>query len=569
MKTRTKLLGAILAATIVFGFGANVSASVSTMQEAPPTTTPVFDEDGCPNVTYEGVFHWNEMRQLYSCMIPLVEDFFYATYGADWQPPFAYNYVSYDETIESGCAGGDANLTDYFYCPGDNQVYLGAGQIWSFYLMQGDIAPMMALAHEVAHYTQDLYIPTPNHEETQLERIAAENQADCVSGAWVQFIEGKGILESDDLSEVEVTLLEIADAEDDFERIHGDLQERTNAFNSGYQQGISSCNDIYMPITGVELAAQATPVVPQAGANSISTETAPDMGAVYDCASGPISEPCRPVVVGSIQPPASCENAILVDSCNDAFSAAYDRWGNNLPHLYDTADRGVTLGVFLAFTPDWAYFSALDACIDVVANEEGAAAGQQVWFARTQEIFSNTDPYAFRLLFNSAMELVCPDAGWTPIYDAAEVIPDSTPPTTSVTPETGVTVLITTSEGDLAYSCSDILYPESYENARTDDSIDASTICSEGDEDNFAYLVNGNATAFNSYVYSGTLGAFSGDQYSVSETAWTGFGACLIMRVDGDYEGYSALVRDVYTEVTPADTQQAWDTALRVLCPPT
>jgi predicted metalloprotease len=260
-----RLIALLAAASAVAGFGVtNVAfaepgalTTAFTTQEAPTTSVPASPFTECPSGSFEGYFKSIEqMRQYYICSIPIVESFFYATYGPEWQPPDAYNIILDDDTLGHNCAGEDASDMAYFYCSGDQQVYIGAQAMWIDYTSEmEDIAHFGSLAHEVGHHLQYLYIPY-NPNETQAEGIAAENQADCVMGAAVRYWHDRGWLEwEDDKLNLQELIEYLASrlAIDDPTRTHGTLEERANSFNTGHEFGIESCNGIpnAKPIFGV------------------------------------------------------------------------------------------------------------------------------------------------------------------------------------------------------------------------------------------------------------------------------------------------------------------------------
>src|SRR5690606_30658557 len=85
----------------------------------------------CPQGSFEGFFHWNEMRNLYVCMLPYVMPFFTETYGADLRMPnFVYiNHDSANGVYGENCGDGKggaaiATTLSYEYCPGDDTIYL-------------------------------------------------------------------------------------------------------------------------------------------------------------------------------------------------------------------------------------------------------------------------------------------------------------------------------------------------------------------------------------------------------------------------------------------------------------
>lgn len=72
----------------------------------------------------------------------------------------------------------------------------------------------------------------------------AENQADCVSGAFLRYLATLGFMtEGDDEIDIARTLIDIASAESD-DRDHGTVDQRMRAFYAGYNStaGLYACN---------------------------------------------------------------------------------------------------------------------------------------------------------------------------------------------------------------------------------------------------------------------------------------------------------------------------------------
>jgi predicted metalloprotease len=247
----------VLVPALVIGLGAlsrPLAAHAAPVAEPTPAPAgqPGLGPDGCPIGTFEGVYQHHQMREYYACSVRLIESFFYATYGAAWTPPADYVYVAYGDTYPHACRGDDADDTSYFYCPSDQTVYIGAQAMWDDYNSNmGDGAHFGSLAHEVGHHLQYLFVPFDDDEQLT-EIIAAENQADCVMGAWVRYAHERGWLEwDDDIANFQALIAFLADTRPDGVRDHGNLEERTNSFNAGHEQGIDACNAIHQPIHGV------------------------------------------------------------------------------------------------------------------------------------------------------------------------------------------------------------------------------------------------------------------------------------------------------------------------------
>jgi predicted metalloprotease len=188
------------------------------------------------------------MNDYLNVIIPIVENFYRATWVNMPLPSHIY-FIQVGQTIAESCtdnsgnpAAGDEN--SYEYCPDDNNVYIGQAMIWRLYSQDGDIAPAVGLAHELGHDAQThTGVPAP---QTDSQTEVHENQADCVSGAFIGYEEKLGDLQpSDDIPSLERYINTIADATNDPSPTHGNSTVRTNAINYGWRNGISGCNGYY------------------------------------------------------------------------------------------------------------------------------------------------------------------------------------------------------------------------------------------------------------------------------------------------------------------------------------
>lgn len=162
-------------------------------------------------------------------------------------------YVPDNATVETECvdSGGNTAETDeaYSYCRGDNSVYIGQAQLWSFYTDFGAAGPTAGLAHEYGHFLQALYdVPAPTSSD---ESVVLENQADCISGSFISFLDDEGSIEyPKDLKNLAGLSVAIASAEGP-DRDHGTVEERRASFVLGFVGDLSACDKFY-PDTPLE-----------------------------------------------------------------------------------------------------------------------------------------------------------------------------------------------------------------------------------------------------------------------------------------------------------------------------
>src|SRR5215217_9053622 len=128
---------------VVIGSG---NASASGSASADPITQT------CQPPDMEGCYGYGDMQAYADQIIPLVEAFFDDTY-ADMPHPKQYIYIPEGAVAPSGCGPIPADGA-YLYCSGDDKIYLGQPQLWSFYSNDGDAAPVVGLAHEWGHHVQ-------------------------------------------------------------------------------------------------------------------------------------------------------------------------------------------------------------------------------------------------------------------------------------------------------------------------------------------------------------------------------------------------------------------------------
>src|SRR5262245_3033922 len=165
--------------------------------------------------------------------MPLPRDVLYVPHGSE----------GFEECLDLDGAQAHYTSQSYEYCGADRIVYVGQDMLWALYTKAGDAGPAAGLAHEYGHHVQSFVgVPSP---ETASESIRHENQADCIAGGWLHYADQHNELEKpDDIEDINALIPLIASAEGP-DRDHGTLSERTAALNSGFQSGITACNDFY------------------------------------------------------------------------------------------------------------------------------------------------------------------------------------------------------------------------------------------------------------------------------------------------------------------------------------
>ena len=215
------------------------NATTATEPTATPAAAETTSDDPCAG-SLEGCFDYSQMDQYLSDIVPMVQQYFESSYSAISDPEVVY--IPHGRVARTYCGVSDSEA--YEYCTGNQTIYVGQDLIWAFYEQAGDAAPAVALAHEWGHHLQSMLgVPAAR---TQAQAIAFENQADCISGAWAQYADEQGWLETnDDLGDIE-TLLQLIGSRESRARDHGTTAERTEAFQLSFEGGIAACN-AYFP----------------------------------------------------------------------------------------------------------------------------------------------------------------------------------------------------------------------------------------------------------------------------------------------------------------------------------
>jgi hypothetical protein len=201
----------------------------------------------CPARSLRGCFSESTMVAYFAYVLPIVDKFFETT----WQslPLPAHVYLILDGArVQQACGDPQtgSHLADemsYAFCPADGNVYIGQHMAYQLYSLAGDVAPAIGIAHEFGHDAQQQAgVPGPR---TDAATLVHENQADCVSGAWLGYANSQHLLEQEDVPAIERYLELIASSENDPNRTHGDFAERGRSLQLGGEKGVFACNDFY------------------------------------------------------------------------------------------------------------------------------------------------------------------------------------------------------------------------------------------------------------------------------------------------------------------------------------
>jgi uncharacterized protein len=166
--------------------------------------------------------------------------------GRVYDPP--NGVIAFDEPIVTACGRADPVREAAFYCVIDEKIYYSTEFRTLIENQIGDFAWVIVVAHEWGHHIQaklgfDLGVVPDRAGE--VAPIEFEHQADCLAGAYAIDAELSGWLDPGDIDEA-LTITEISGdppgtAWDD-PRAHGTGDVRVDAFMTGYNAGIASCD---------------------------------------------------------------------------------------------------------------------------------------------------------------------------------------------------------------------------------------------------------------------------------------------------------------------------------------
>jgi predicted metalloprotease len=182
-----------------------------------------------------------------------------------WHQEFSRMGMSYQDprlelfsnTTQSAC-GYAQSATGPFYCPGDQDVYIDLSfydELRDRFGAPGDFAMAYVIAHEVGHHVQNLLGVSDkmqqlrsqvSQEEYNKYSVRLELQADFYAGVWAHHMQGKGILEANDINEALTAANAIGDDRLQKEAqgyvvpesfTHGTSAQRMYWFKKGYETG--------------------------------------------------------------------------------------------------------------------------------------------------------------------------------------------------------------------------------------------------------------------------------------------------------------------------------------------
>lgn len=158
--------------------------------------------------------------------------------------------VQQGDSVQTGC-GPAATGFWAFYCPPDATLYLDEALLTQLQ-QQAPFAAAFVIAHEWAHHIQTIVgfdrvgdgrTPT---KWNQVHSIDLELMADCMSGAWAQDVNTRGLLQTNDIQDTAnfaIQYLGDPPGVDTYDpQAHGSADMRVNAIMDGFNGGFLACN---------------------------------------------------------------------------------------------------------------------------------------------------------------------------------------------------------------------------------------------------------------------------------------------------------------------------------------
>jgi hypothetical protein len=251
LRVGSKFVVALATVLMLSGFAGYVPAEAQQGTACPigEETSPIGACAPCADL--EGCYGSSaEMQHFADRVIPTIIQYQNWVY-VNLPPVEAWMYVNAGDTGTSACRELDGTASAYndmsfYYCGMDKKVYLGQEALWRYYTNAGDAGAAVGIAHEWGHHVQQvagIYATTDmSSQERQVFTINKENQADCISGAWLQYMISQGLVNADDYTDIDSMIAIIASLENDAGRDHGTIKERTEWFIHGMNGGMYACN---------------------------------------------------------------------------------------------------------------------------------------------------------------------------------------------------------------------------------------------------------------------------------------------------------------------------------------
>src|SRR5260370_6420684 len=220
----------------------------------------------------------DDMGRLVNRVLGSTEERWKEVFAKDGKTYRAPVLVLYRGRTDARCGGAAQSAMGPFYCPADQQVYLGTSffdQIATRFhgcdvgSKSCQFSQAYVIAHEVGHHVQNLLGILPKAQQAQRVanskaaanhiQVQVELQADCFAGVWAnrenEMLRSEGRPPFIEPGDVEAALRTAAAIGDDTLQkrargyavpdsfTHGTSEQRQHWFNAGFRSGsVSNCN---------------------------------------------------------------------------------------------------------------------------------------------------------------------------------------------------------------------------------------------------------------------------------------------------------------------------------------
>lgn len=203
---------------------------VDSCPDEPETVNGVFDADGCPDTPADFYRFVRDDAEAYWDSVFTARQWPYAPIG---------QFTSYASPLDTPC--GQIPINNAVYCVLDAGVYYHGPFMDALLSAIGDAAPAFVVAHEIGHHIGTGHLGwlggvTVTTKESELG-------ADCFAGAWLAWVDARGMLESGDAEELIETMITIGDPADTWfdPTEHGTPDQRAAAMLLGVAGGPWVC----------------------------------------------------------------------------------------------------------------------------------------------------------------------------------------------------------------------------------------------------------------------------------------------------------------------------------------
>jgi predicted metalloprotease len=207
----------------------------------------------------------DERAKFVSVVLGYTEDVWDSLFRAQGRVYKKPTLVLFRNSVQSAC-GLASSATGPFYCPGDQEVYIDLSfyeELENRFKAPGEFAEAYVIAHEVGHHIQKLLGISDKMDNLRQQlsegeynkySVMLELQADFLAGVWAHFVQGKNILDPNDIPDALNAANAIGDDRLQKESqgyvvpesfTHGTSQQRMYWFKKGFDTGDMNQGDTF------------------------------------------------------------------------------------------------------------------------------------------------------------------------------------------------------------------------------------------------------------------------------------------------------------------------------------